>query len=113
MAQPYLDELRQLVSNHDSVPEGVDCKHFFSGSAFYLHGKICGSLSPAGLAFKLHPDHADELISAGKAQQLKYFEKSPVKRGYILFADYKNLSGTMLSKYFDECFDFALGTGPR
>ena len=107
MAQPYLEQLEQLVAAHLPSPGVVVCKHFFSGAAFYVDGQICGSLSPKGLAFKLAQSRSHELIEQGTAEPLRYFDKSPVKKGYVLFADYKSLSDSQLSDYFKE----SLGAG--
>ena len=81
------------------------CKHFFSGAAVYLNGKICASLSPKGLAFKLSEERSAELIRQGKAIPLQYFEKSPVKKGYVLFPEAGQLSPIEIAAYFNECFE--------
>ena len=88
MAHPYLTELQALADQHLAGKRGLQCKHFFSGAALYVGGKICASLTPKGLAFKLSIPRAEELIATNNYQALRYFDKSPIKRGYILLPDY-------------------------
>ncbi len=52
-------------------------RHFFSAAALYTDGKVCVSLSPAGLAFKLQ--ETAQLIESGHVKLLKYFDKGHVK----------------------------------
>ncbi len=61
----------------------IDCRHFFSGAAAYADGQIFMSLSPAGLALKLPENRCTDLFAAG-AGALKYFAKSPIKKGYVV-----------------------------
>lgn len=102
MAQPYLDQLERLVAVHLSFSGDVVCKHFFSGAALYIENRICGSLTPKGLAFKLGESRSDDLVTQGLARPLRYFDKSPVKKGYALFPDYTSLSDSELSAFFEE-----------
>ncbi len=88
MAKPYLEKqsglVRELnIQNEVSLP--MEARHFFSGAALYVNGKICASWSPAGLAFKLPENEVDRLIDSGKAIPLKYFPKGNIKKGYALF----------------------------
>lgn len=100
MAQPYYDKLTQLSAAHAPDQSDTECKHFFSGAALYSGGLICASLSPVGLAFKL-PEHiCCELLNSGVAVHLKYFEKAPIKKGYVLFPNFEDLSDRRLAKYF-------------
>jgi len=103
MAQPYLDQLQQLVSTQTNIPEEATCKHFFSGAALYINKKICATLSPKGLAFKLPVARCEDIIARCKAHPLQYFENSPVKRGYVLFPEYEQLSSSEISGFFEEC----------
>ncbi|MBT3790096.1 MAG: hypothetical protein HN725_05170 [Alphaproteobacteria bacterium] len=89
MAQPWLNELSELVEG--LTGSGVDrekitCKHFFSGAAAYVGGQIFMSLSPAGLALKL-PEVDCVTLMADGGKPLKYFAKSPVKKGYVVLPD--------------------------
>ncbi len=103
MAQPYLDELTQLVHNIDSGSFDLACKHFFSGAALYVDGQICASLTPKGLAFKLPESRCAELFADNTAVPMQYFDNSPVKRGYILIPHIGVLSNRDIRNYFNEC----------
>ena len=87
------------------------CKHFFSGAALYTNGKICASLTPAGLAFKLPQSRCETIIGEGKAAPLKYFDRSPTKRGYILLPTPHNLSDADIASYLRECLAYAGAPG--
>lgn len=103
MAQPYLDRLEALVSEFGSDKQNLVCKHFFSGAALYFDGKICASLTPKGLAFKLPSARCEELIAKGEAEALRYFDNSPIKKGYVLLPDYQALGALELSAYLEQC----------
>lgn len=86
MAQPYLDDLADLIASHgDSAVPGAEitCKHFFSGAAAYADGDIFMSLSPAGLALKLPEADCTSLREQG-GKPLQYFPEAPVKQGYVV-----------------------------
>jgi hypothetical protein len=101
MAQPFLEKLKVLVQQYLPEEPHLECKHFFSGAALYANGVICASLTPVGLAFKLPEDLCSELIECGAASHLRYFAKSPIKKGYALFSDYEGVSARDLAKYFE------------
>jgi TfoX/Sxy family transcriptional regulator of competence genes len=103
MAHPYLGQIQEIVSNIDLGDSDIECKHFFSGAAVYANGKIVASLSPKGLAFKLTEARCAEVLSEGLAISLRYFEKSPVKRGYVLFPDKDQLRKGEIEGFFQEC----------
>jgi hypothetical protein len=88
MAKEYLEQLTKLIEalelEADTVHE-IAVKHFFSGAALYVNGKICASLSPVGLALKLSEAEANQHISTGNAIPLKYFPKGKIKKDYVLF----------------------------
>jgi len=109
MAQPYLDELTQLVHDIDSGGFDMTCKHFFSGAALYADGQICASLTPKGLAFKLPESRCAALFAENAAVPMRYFDNSPAKRGYILIPDIDVLSKRDIRNYFDECIAYATG----
>jgi len=106
MAQPYLDQLRELVSAIDGR-QNVVCKHFFNGAALYVERNICASLTPKGFAFKLPGSRCDDLFRQGKAIPLKYFDRSAIKQGYVLLSDFQELSDTDISSYLEECISYA------
>jgi len=109
MAQPYLDQLRHLVSAIDGG-KGLVCKHFFSGAALYMDRRICASLTPKGLAFKLPRSRCRDLFEQGKAIPLRYFDRSPIKQGYILLPESREVSDTDISAYLEECIAYATST---
>jgi TfoX/Sxy family transcriptional regulator of competence genes len=89
MAEPYLEMLSQMITslnlpNSDEVL--LECKHFFSGAALYANGKICASLTPAGFGLKLPANFRQRLIEAGDATELRYFDKAPVKKEYVVLS---------------------------
>ena len=106
MAQPYLDQLRELVSSIGPNNRELNYKHFFNGAALYVRHNICASLTPKGLAFKLSKFRCEELIGQGKAIPLRYFDNSPIKQGYILLSDFRELSDTVISAYLEECMAY-------
>ena len=102
MAHPYLGQIQDLVSDVDFGDSDIECKHFFSGAAAYTNGKIIASLSSKGLAFKLSESRCTEVLSEGLAIPLRYFEKSPIKRGYVLFPDKDQLRWVEMEGLFRE-----------
>lgn len=111
MAQPYLDQLRELVSSVHADRCDLACKHFFSGAALYCGDHICASLTPKGLAFKFSEHRCEELITRGGAVPLRYFDKSPIKRNHVLFPDFRDLDEADISSYFEECMSYVTGGG--
>ena len=103
MAHPYFSQLRDLMNEVGLSDPDIICKHFFSGAAIYARGKMVASLSPKGLAFKLSKPRCDQVLSEGIAIPLCYFNKSPAKRGYVLFPDADQLNDDELRGYFNEC----------
>ena len=86
MAGGYLDELQSLLRPvTDELAAGItlEIRHFFGGAAAFADGRICISLTPAGLAMKLPLHHRTELIEFG-AQPLRYFPNAPVKKQYVV-----------------------------
>ena len=88
MAKEYFEKLSNLVSDlklEDEIDYPFEIKHFFSGAALYIGGKIRVSWSPVGLAFKLQESEVNKLIRNGEAKPLKYFPEGNIKKGYALF----------------------------
>ncbi len=103
MAKLYLEKLSNLILEIDLENEisfHVEAKHFFSGAALYVNNTICASWSPVGLAFKLPEPDVKNLLSSGKAKELKYFPKGNVKKGYVLFEKPENKKPIYWKKYF-------------
>ena len=107
MAHPYLTEMEALVARELSGTSGLVCKHFFGGAGLYANNSICASLTPAGIAFKLPEHRCSALIASGKASPLRYFDRSPVKKGYILFPNASGLAATEVASYLKECLAHA------
>jgi len=105
MAHPYLKQLQDLVGAVNRGDVELVCKHFFSGAALYADGKICASLTPAGLAFKLSRQRCKDLIDSHIAVPLCYFEGAPKKTNYALFPELDELNSTSISAYFNECIE--------
>ena len=108
MAKEYFEKLSKLIEDmglESEISSSIEVKHFFSGAALYIGGKICASLSPVGLAFKLPENEVEELISSGNALQLKYFPKGNIKKATsiiflkVLFIPVKSLQD-MLTLHF-------------
>lgn len=108
MAQPYLDQLQELVSAVDPNNTNLVCKHFFSGAALYLENEICASLTSKGSLFKPPESRCKDLIAQGKAIPLRYFDDSPIKRGYVLLPHFRDLINTDISSYCKECMTYVV-----
>ena len=90
MAEPYLERLSQILARLEPVSDEnltLETKHFFNGSALYVNGKICATLSPAGFALKLPSEVRSTLIDEGKGQEFRFFPKGPIKREYVALSD--------------------------
>jgi TfoX/Sxy family transcriptional regulator of competence genes len=87
MAKEYLEKLSELTKR-TSLKElkdiKLEVKHFFSGAALYVNGKICATLTPKGFAIKLPEKNREKLLKEGKAKKLRYFPKAPIKKDYII-----------------------------
>ncbi len=108
MAHPYLEQLQNLVRGDFRGDVDLVCKHFFSGAVLYANGRICASLSPAGLAFKLGNKRSDELIAGEVAVPLCYFKGAPTKSNYVLFPDPDELTSRSIRSYFNESIQYSL-----
>ena len=86
MAKPYLEQLRNMIDDLGFKTSGhiiLKCKHFFSGAALFVNGKICASLTPAGLGVKLPKEVRDKILFEGKGTELQYFKNAPFKKEYV------------------------------
>ncbi len=87
MAKEYLEKLSELtkrISLRGLKNIKLEVKHFFSGAALYINGKIYATLTPKGFAIKLPEKNREKLLKEGKAKRLRYFPKAPIKKNYIL-----------------------------
>ena len=67
-----------------------------------MNGHIFASLTPRGLALKFPESRCKIILANEFAQPLRYFGKSPVKRGYVLFPDCGKLEKNELKQYVLE-----------
>jgi len=49
-----------------------------------IRGKICVSLTPAGLALKIPSDSREAMLEDGSGQPLRYFEGGRIKKEYVV-----------------------------
>ncbi len=86
MARIYLERLRDMLGPVGARPAAgaeLEIKHFFSGAAAYASGRICITLTPAGLAMKLSEADRAAARKAG-ARALRYFPNGPIKKDYLV-----------------------------
>lgn len=111
MAKQYFEKLSKLVTTlnfeHETNSQ-LEIKHFFSGAALYSDGQMCASWSPAGLAFKLPDQEANDLIGSGEAIPLKYFPKGHIKSGYALFENPADFEDAHWKPYFLKAVTVAM-----
>ena len=87
MAKEYLERLSKLMKRAalgKSRNTRLEIKHFFSGAAVYINGKICITLTPIGFAVKLPEDSRNILMKHKGAKPLRYFPKGPIKKDYVV-----------------------------
>ena len=86
MAKDYVAALDTLLAGTvAALPPGVtvEVKRFFGGAAAYAEGRICITLTPAGLALKLPEDGRARLLGEGGGA-LRYFPNAPIKKQYVV-----------------------------
>ena len=80
----------------------LEIKHFFSGAAVYVNGKICISLTPVGFALKLPKNDRNKLIHENKAKILRYFPKGPIKKEYAVLSEPMIMNLNVLSYWVNR-----------
>jgi TfoX/Sxy family transcriptional regulator of competence genes len=75
--------LEQVVSPKDEI----EYKHMFGGMGAYAQGRIFASLSNVGLALKLTPADAGELLQLEGAHYLQYEPNAPISKHYVVLPD--------------------------
>jgi TfoX/Sxy family transcriptional regulator of competence genes len=106
MAEPYLRELKSIVERacvSSEEPVEISYRHFFSGAAAYVDGRIFMTLTTVGLALKLPEDDRRTLFGHG-AKPLQYFAKARVKKAYVLLPP--QLIGDGLSDWISRSIEF-------
>jgi len=112
MAKKYLERLSALVSHAvPRTPRGVrlQCKHFFSGAALYVNGKICASLTPVGLAVKLPELLRTRLVSTRRGRPLRYFPAGPIKKEYVALSRSIIANPLQLRRWLRESIQYVVG----
>lgn len=86
MVEVYVNNLRSLLESAEPQSiemADIECRHFFSGAAAYVDGRIFMTLTPVGLALKLPQEARTELLEHG-ATTLRYFPNAPIKKDYVV-----------------------------
>ena len=107
MAEPYLGQLKDLVDDLELGEPGrrrLECRHFFGGAALYTDGRICASLTPAGLAVKLPLVQCRAMLKDGRGQPLRYFDGGNVKKGYVVFSEAMAADPSAVRDLFERSF---------
>ena len=82
----YYRDLKSMVERAGMVcgeTGYISYKHFFSGAAACVNGKIFMTNTPVGLALKLREDDRNTLFDQG-GKPLQYFSEAPVKKDYAV-----------------------------
>ncbi len=108
MVDSYLQALRSILDDAAPGPERsatIECKHFFSGAAAYVEGRIFMSLTPAGLALKLSAADLAGLFEQG-ATSLRYFPKAPIKKDYAIVPESIRGDAVALARWINASVEF-------
>jgi hypothetical protein len=111
VAQAYLEQLSELIGQLIfGGLKGVkpECKHFFSGAAVYVKGRICMSWTPVGFAIKLPEASRKILINQHSAKHLRYFPKGPIKKDYVVLPKRMLKEMKTLKRLAKTSVDYAL-----
>ena len=115
MAQPYLEMLSEKITSLElgtSAEVLLECKHFFSGAALFANGKICASLTPAGFGLKLPAEVRNRLIEDGDGNELRYFEKAPIKMDYVALSQSVMENPERLKSLLNLSIGYVTESGP-
>ncbi len=108
MVDSYLQALRSILALFEAdqrSPAAIECKHFFSGAAAYVDGRIFMSLTPAGLALKLSASDRATLLDRG-ATSLRYFPKAPIKKDYVVVPESIRGDDAALAPWINASVEF-------
>lgn len=109
MAKIYLDRIKELISPLvDGKDKSVEFefKHFFSGAALYVNGKIAMTLTPVGFALKLPKQIRESLIKNKSAKTLRYFPKAPIKKDYVILLEEVMDDKATLEELVEVCINY-------
>ena len=81
---PSLSELRKRVEAAAPIDIELRFKPMFGGIGVYANGRMCISLSNAGLALKLGPADGAALLKLKGAKPLQYEPDSPPSKSYVV-----------------------------
>ncbi len=98
--------LSSLLAQAAPGDDAIECRHFFSGAAAYVDGRIFASLTTAGLALKLPGDDRAALTARG-GRPLRYFATGPVKKDYVLLPDTLVRDARALAPWIEKSARFA------
>jgi len=111
MAQEYFDRLSGLINEVTpsmSISADLEIKHFFSGVAVYANGRICISLTPAGLAVKLPESLRNDLLKEKGTSSLRYFPKAPIKKDYVVLSKTILKNSDVLGFWLERSIEYVL-----
>ena len=108
MVDSHLRALRSILSSDGLDLERsatIECKHFFSGAAAYVDGRIFMTLSTVGLALKLRTSDRAALLDQGAAP-LRYFPGAPIKKEYVVIPDSIRWNDIALRPWINASVEF-------
>ncbi len=112
MVESYVQSLRSLLAGAGPAGAAIECRHFFSGAAAYVDGRIFASWTPVGLALKL-PEGARTRLMKDGATPLRYFPKGPLKKEYVVLPERLAADQAALAPWIDESIRHVLATPRR
>ena len=113
MAKEYLIQLSALMKEATArrfTDVDLECKHFFSGAAVYVNGKICMSLTPVGFALKLPEGAREKLKKEKRAKPLRYFPNGPIKKDYVVLPKRMVNDVKVLRHWVKICIDHVVAS---
>ncbi len=111
MAQEYFDRLSDLIAEVTpdmSAAADLEIRHFFSGAAVYANGRICVSLTPAGLAIKLPEPLRVDLLHEKGTRSLRYFPNAPIKKDYVVVSETILGDKDVLRSWLERSIEYVL-----
>ena len=114
LAEPYLERLTETIASLDistSDEMVLELKHFFSGAALYVNGKICVTLTPAGFGLKLPQVSINQLIDVGDGKELRYFDNAPIKKEYVALSQSIMNDPDRLKTMMRQSMDYVVSKG--